>query len=219
MKPTIYASKEDKCVYAGKYLGKTPADDWVAMDRAAKETDKVYSFEAFQKMLQNGLLPKAQREGKLFARLKALSQRPSQSVGDFLAHFTTIERQLDHEMLDWVARYFIMTGVHPYLQETLRLRDCLGKTRLELEENLRSIEGVVPPPVGISVWETYWVSQEELDPAKAKIQTKKKFVPRRTTDSKGKERPVETTTPSQTIAALTPALARKEEFRGLTKCF
>ena len=99
-KPTIYVSEKDKCVYAGKYLGKTPADDWVAMDRAAKETDKVYSFEAFQKMLQNGLLPKAQHKSKFFACLKALSQRPTQSVGNFLAHFTTIERQLDHKMLD-----------------------------------------------------------------------------------------------------------------------
>ena len=167
------------------------------MDQTAKKSDQVYSFEAFREMLQNGLLPKAQREGKLFARLKALSQRPSQSVGDFLAHFTTIERQLDHEMLDWVARYFIMTGVHPYLQETLRLRDRLGKTRLELEENLRSIEGVVPPPVGISVRETYWVSQGELALAKAEVsQTKKKFVPGRTMDSKRRERPVEATTPS-----------------------
>ena len=114
-KLTIYASKEDKCIYVSEYLGKTPADDWVTMDRAIKESNKVYSFKAFREMLQNGLLPKAQRESKLFARLKALSQRPTQSVGNFLAHFTIIKQQLNHEMLDWVARYFIMTGIHSYL--------------------------------------------------------------------------------------------------------
>ena len=73
LKSIIYASEEDKCVYAGKYLGKTSVDDWVVIDQAVKESNKVYSFEVFQEMLQNGLLLKAQRESKLFACLKALS--------------------------------------------------------------------------------------------------------------------------------------------------
>ena len=182
LKPTIYASKENKCVYISEYLSKTPAEYWVAMDRATKESDQVYSFEAFRDILQNGLLPKAQQEGKLFACLKVLSQRSTQSVRDFLAHFTTIEQQLDHEMLDWIAHYFIMTRVYLYLQETLRLRDRLGKTRLELEENLKSIKGMAPAPIEISVWETYWVSQRKLALAKAEVQTKRKFVPGRTID-------------------------------------
>ena len=171
-------------------------------------------------MLQNGLLPKAQQEGKLFACLKALSQRPTQSVGDFLAHFTTIKQQLDYKMLDWMTPYFIITGVHPYLQETLRLRDRLGKTRLELKDNLRSIEGMAPALIRISVRETYRVSQGELTPVKTKdLQTKKKFVPGRTTNSKRKKRPVEVTTPSQTVAVSTPAPARKEGSGSPTKCF
>ena len=151
LKLTIYASKEDKCVYAGEYLGKTLADNWVAMDWAAKKSNQVYSFEAFREMLQNELLPKTQQEGKLLTCLKALSQRSTQFVGDFLAHFTTIKQQLNHEMLDWIACYFIMTGVYLYLQKTLRLRDHLNKTRLELEKNLKSIKGVAPALIGISV--------------------------------------------------------------------
>ena len=93
--------------------------------------------------------------------------------------------------------YFIMIGVYLYLQETLRLRDCLGKTRLELEGNFRSIKGVALAPVGISVWETYRVSQEELVLTKAKIsQTKKKFIPGRTMDSERKKRLEEANIPS-----------------------
>ena len=102
-------------------------------------------------MLQNKLLLKAQQESKLFVCLKILSQWPTQYVGDFLVHFITIEHQLNYKMLDWIACYFIMTGVYLYFQETLRLRDRLGKIRLKLEENVRSIEGVTLAPVGISV--------------------------------------------------------------------
>ena len=50
-KPTIYASKKDKCIYAGKYLKKTLADNWVTINQTAKESDQGYSFEAFWEML------------------------------------------------------------------------------------------------------------------------------------------------------------------------
>ena len=102
----------------------------------------------------------------------------------------------------------------------MRLKNCLGKTRLEFEKNLRSIEGVVPAPVKISVWEIYRISQRELAPAKAEVpQMKKKFVPGRTTDFKQRERLAEANTPSQTVAALTPAPTQKEKSGGPTKCF
>ena len=81
-------------------------------------------------------------------------------------------------MLNWMAHYFIITEVYSYLQETLRLKDHLGKTMLELKKNLKSIKGVALALVGISVWETYWVSQGELAPAKAKVdRTKNKQLP------------------------------------------
>ena len=78
-------------MYTGEYLRETSADDWVAIDRAAKESNQGYSFETFREMLQNKLLLKAQQESKLFACLKALSQRPTQFVENFLAYFTIIK--------------------------------------------------------------------------------------------------------------------------------
>ena len=119
-----------------------------------------------------------------------------------------------------MARYFIITGVYLYFQETLRLRDRLGKTRLEFKENPKSIKGVAPALVEISVQKTYRVSQRELAPAKAKVpRTKMKFVPKRTIDSKQREHPVETITSSQIVAVSTSALAQKEESGGPMKCY
>ena len=63
-------------------------------------------------MVQNGLLPKQEREVKLFKRIMTLRQRPAQSTGDFLAHLATLERQLEHEIPDWLARMITMTSVH-----------------------------------------------------------------------------------------------------------
>ena len=113
-----------------------------------------------------------------------------------------------------------MTGVHSYLQETLKLKDCLGKMRLKLEKNLKSIKSVAPAAMEISVWETYRVSQEVLALAKAEVfRTKRKFVPGRTIDLKQKKRPVEATTPNQTVAMPTLAPAWKKGYRGPTKNF
>lgn len=122
-------------------------------------------------MLQHGLLPKQQWEGKLYKRIMTLKQRPAQSIGDYLAHFATLERQLEQEIPDWVARMIIMTTVHPYLEESLRLRDRLGKTRADLEESLRSIKGVEKPPPGITVKESYRLGQGDSAPAKPTTMT------------------------------------------------
>lgn len=90
-------------------------------------------------------------------------------------------------MLDWVAQFFIITSVYSYFQDTLKLRDRLGKTKLEFEENLRYIESITQIPAEISVKKIYKVSQGELTVAKAKNpKTKKKFVPDRTSNSKQK---------------------------------
>ena len=174
----------------------------------------------FREILQNRLLPKAQRESKLFACLKVLSQQPTQFVGNFFAHFTTIEHQLDYEMLNWMAWYFIMIGVYFYLQKILRLKNCLGKTKLELEKNFKLIESVTPAPVGISVWETYRVSQEELTLTKAKVSwMKKKFVLGCTIDSKWRKCLIQANTPNQTVTALTLVPAWKKRSKSPTKCF
>ena len=102
----------------------------------------------------------------------------------------------------------------------MRLRDCLGKTRLELDKNSKLIKGMTPAPVGISVWQDYQISLGELVLAKAEVpQTERKLVPGRITDSKRKEYPVEATISSQTVAASTLAPARKEGSESLTKCF
>lgn len=50
-----------------------------------------------------------------------------------------------------MAYLFFLTGLHEYLTEALVMRDRLGKTRLELQETLRAIEGVEPAPAGITV--------------------------------------------------------------------
>ena len=60
-------------------------------------------------------------------------QRLSQSIGDILAHFAKLERQLEDEIPERVARMKITTTVHPYLEESLRLRDRLGKTKADLK--------------------------------------------------------------------------------------
>ena len=48
-----------------------------------------------------------------------------------------------------------MTKIYPYFPETLKLKDRLGKMRLKLEENFRSIKSVALAPVGISICEIY----------------------------------------------------------------
>ena len=59
-KLTIYAFKENKCVYADENLGETPTDNWIAINWAIKESKQGYNFEVFKEMLQNRLLPKTQ---------------------------------------------------------------------------------------------------------------------------------------------------------------
>ena len=62
-----------------------------------------------------------------------------------------------------------MTGVYSYFQKILKLRNCLGKTKLKLEENLKSIKDMALAPVEISIWETYKISQRELTLVKTKV--------------------------------------------------
>lgn len=66
---------------------------------------------------------------KHYEELKALRQRPNQSIGDFLTLFESIELQLQNGMPDWVGKLFILTSAHPYLKDTLRLNGHLGETR------------------------------------------------------------------------------------------
>ena len=176
--PTVYASDFDKVDYASDYLAGTPAADWLAMEKEArKSSPPTFNYEAFKVMLQEGLIPKAQREGKVLRQLWNLKQLPNQSVGDLLAHMVTLERQLNEELPDWVGRWIVMMAVHEYLENDLRSKDRLGKTRSELKEALRSIKGVVKPPQGITVKETYRIGQVEQIPAKADVsKTKRKFV-------------------------------------------
>lgn len=108
-------------------------------------------------MLKEGPLPKAQREVKVFYKIKDLKQRNNQSVADFLAHYQTIEDQLESPFEDKVSRMLIVTGVHKYFVEALRMRE----TRLEMEENLQDIERVKKPPPGITVAEAYKVTQAD----------------------------------------------------------
>lgn len=98
----------------------------------------------------------------------------------------------------------------PKAQRKLRMKRLVLNSCSECEyfviENLRSIEGVAQPPAGISVKETYKVSQGELTAPKAEVpRTKRKFVPGRTADSKRRERPVEARPASQNQAAITSA--------------
>lgn len=55
--PTVYATDEDKCIYAGKSLGERPGKNWAAMDKAVKaDPERSYSWKAFVEMLQQDLL-------------------------------------------------------------------------------------------------------------------------------------------------------------------
>lgn len=151
-KPTIYASEEARCVYAGECLGDTPSEKWVAMDQSVKDDPtKSYNWHVFVDMLQQDILSKAQREFTLNQKLRELKQRNDQSVGEFLAYFNKLANQLPEKLPDSMGRFFIMTGVHRHLTDALVLRDRLGTTRSDLEEALRDIEGVEPAPPGITI--------------------------------------------------------------------
>lgn len=52
-------------------------------------------------MLQQNLLPKAQREFELNRRSKDLKQQDNQSVSDFLTHFNTLSKQLPKKLPEW----------------------------------------------------------------------------------------------------------------------
>ncbi|MCJ1464299.1 hypothetical protein MMC07_002912 [Pseudocyphellaria aurata] len=110
--------------------------------RVRAEPGRTHVWSEFVDMLQNSLQPKAQREVKLWEAVHRLSQKPNQSVGAFLAYYESLEKQMDPIPDEWFARMAIFMGVHPPLRDALRLRGRIGKTRAEIEEKLRSIEGV-----------------------------------------------------------------------------
>lgn len=154
--PTIFASEEARCVYAGEFLGDRPADKWVAIDQFIRDDPtESYSWHVFVDMLQQNLLPRALWEFRLNRKLKELKQRDNQSVGEFIAYFNKLADQFQEKLSDSIERFFIMTGVHQYLMDALILRDRLGTTREELEEALRSIEWVEPAPPGITIKMSY----------------------------------------------------------------
>ncbi|MCJ1467386.1 hypothetical protein MMC07_006010 [Pseudocyphellaria aurata] len=170
--PAIYASNADKCIYAGECLAERPQIAWAAMEtRIRADPSRPYSWKAFVEMLQDDLRPKAKCEVSLYAKIAATHQRKDQSVGNFFSYLSWLERQLEHEVPDWVGRMWILTKAHPYLIEALKLRGSLGNTRLELEEALRSIEGVVPRPTGITVKENSTVARGDSAPSAVKRTT------------------------------------------------
>ncbi|MCJ1467385.1 hypothetical protein MMC07_006009 [Pseudocyphellaria aurata] len=178
-KPAIYPSDGHKCVYAGGCLAGRPRMEWDAMAaQICADLSRPWSWKAFVTMLQDGLQPKAKREVSLYMRIAATHQLENQSLGGFFAYLALLERQLEHEVPDWLARMWIFSKVHPHLVEALKRRDRLGNTRWELEEALKSIEGDEPAPTGMTVTETETVDRGDSAVKKTSI-TKSKSNPRR----------------------------------------
>lgn len=102
-------------------------------------------------MFQQKLLPTHLRQVKVTMEIKELHQLPGQTVGELITLLDSLEKQRVTMPSDEVWREHLLGAVHAYLREDLISKDRLGTTRLELEENLQSIEGVIPAPSGISV--------------------------------------------------------------------
>lgn len=163
-KPTIYASDEDKCLYAGGCLSDRLEREWAILEKAIRaDPNRGYSWSAFQEMLTEDISPKAQREEMVYDKLKNLKQRENQSVEDFISYLVSLEDQLEHgaDIPQWVQRFFLYTGVHPYLRDALKLRDRKPETRADLEETLMALEGVLPAPAGITDNETHKFERED----------------------------------------------------------
>lgn len=92
-RPLTYASEEKKCVYAGKYIDEQPSDDWAPMDkRIGEDPAASYSFKGMIAMFQEKLVPKHIRQVVTMA-IKALHQLPNQTVGELIAHPSSLEQQ------------------------------------------------------------------------------------------------------------------------------
>lgn len=63
-------------------------------------------------------------------------------MGKFFAYYQSFEQQLEHVPANWVSCMYIFIKIYPYIKKTLRLRNCISKTRNKLEKNLREIEGL-----------------------------------------------------------------------------
>ena len=151
-RPLIYGSEKQKCLYAGKYTGGQPKAEWSAMDtRIRANPEASYYWKDMVDMFQQKLLPTHLRQVKVTMEIKELHQLANQRVGELITHLESLEKQRMTQPSDEVRREHLLGAVHPYLREDLISKDRLGTTRLELEENLQSIEGVIPTPSGISV--------------------------------------------------------------------
>ena len=84
--------------------------------------------------------------------IKEFHQLANQTVGELITHLELLEKQRVTQPSDEIRREHLLGAVHPYLWEDLISKDRLGTTRLELEENLQSIEEMISTPSGILMW-------------------------------------------------------------------
>lgn len=103
-------------------------------------------------MLQEDILPLAKREATVYDKIGVAKQRKNQSVGEFFSHVDSLTRQMTTPPAENFSRFILITKVHRYLIAHLQSMDMLGETRVDLENNLRQIEGVIAMPAGISIW-------------------------------------------------------------------
>ena len=153
---TIYGSKEDKSRYVGSFCKDTFRTDWeVYKKRLLANLESEYSFSELLQILQDTLVFKKIRQVNVESRLWKVSQHNNQSVPELISHILSLENQLDFKLQDQVKRLILLEAVHSYLKQVLILRNQVGTTRLELKEALQSIEGVEPPPPGVTVKQVF----------------------------------------------------------------
>ncbi|MCJ1465115.1 hypothetical protein MMC07_003731 [Pseudocyphellaria aurata] len=126
VKPTIYARDIDKCLFAGEKLAGRVKTEWATMDDEIRtSSSKEYPWIAFKVMLQDEVLPQAQRELNLARKINVAQQRKNQSVGEFFSHLQSLTRQLPADPPEFIYRQWLLVKVHAYLIEHLQMNQRL----------------------------------------------------------------------------------------------
>lgn len=152
MQPSIYATPELKCRYAGRFLTGTPAEDWKNMQQQVLASpERFWSYEGFLKMHQDRLKSKHIRQCNLMICMKKAVQRNTQSVAELISYLNGIEQQFEPPLTEIDRFRTLFMALHPYLQDAIMKRGTVIKTRTKLEEVANLLERTVTPPSGIVV--------------------------------------------------------------------
>ena len=90
--PFTYCTNKEKCMYAGQFLTKIPAEYWETIETQIQASPTLeFNYAIFMKTFKDHLLPWKVCQIKVRTKLKSLCQRNSQILSEFISHLEALD--------------------------------------------------------------------------------------------------------------------------------